>query len=106
MGTWSASRTNTRSPVVRGRKGHYRKDLERFAAQGFVRARVDGEMIDLDHTTRTREFGTLGLAQTLKQLRDSGHKFPIYDDDNLRQGSFAELGVLKFHRDLDVDHAT
>ena len=34
------------------------------------------EMIDLDHTTRTREFGTLGLAQTLKQLRDSGHKFP------------------------------
>jgi len=29
------------------------------------------EMIDLDHTTRTREYGTLGLGQTLKQLRDS-----------------------------------
>ena len=28
------------------------------------------EILDLDHTTRTREFGTLGLAQTLKQLRE------------------------------------
>jgi predicted amidohydrolase len=60
------------------------------------------EMIDLDHTTRTREFGTLGLAQTLKQLRDSGHKFPIYEEDNLRKGSFAELGILKFHRNTQI----
>jgi predicted amidohydrolase len=60
------------------------------------------EMIDLDHTTRTREFGTLGLAQTLKQLRDSGHKFPLYEDDNLRKGGFAELGVLKFHRNTKI----
>lgn len=64
------------------------------------------EMLDLDHTTRTREFGTLGLAQTLKQLRDSGHKFPIYEDDNLEKGSFAELGVLKFHRTINPVKAT
>jgi excinuclease ABC subunit A len=36
------------APVVRSRKGHYRRDLERYAAQGYVRARIDGEMIDLD----------------------------------------------------------
>ncbi len=42
------TRVSILSPVVRGRKGHYKKDLERFAAQGFVRARVDGEMVDLD----------------------------------------------------------
>jgi predicted amidohydrolase len=60
------------------------------------------EMLDLDHTVRTREFGTLGLAQTLKQLRDSGHKFPVYQDGNLSKGSFAELGVLKFHRNTDI----
>jgi formamidase len=58
------------------------------------------EMIDLDHTSRTREFGTLGLAQTLKQLRDAGHTFPLYAADNLRKGSFAELGALKFFHDL------
>jgi len=60
------------------------------------------EIIDLDHVTRTREYGTLGLAQTLKQLRDAGHKFPIYEDGQLAKGSFSELGVLKYHRDLKI----
>jgi formamidase len=60
------------------------------------------EIIDLDHTTRTREFGTLGLGQTLKQLRDSGHRFPLYEGDNLSRGSFAELGALKYHRELNA----
>jgi formamidase len=60
------------------------------------------EILDLDHTTRTREFGTLGLAQTLKQLRDSGHKFPIYEEEGgLPEGSFGKLGALKFFRDLN-----
>lgn len=60
------------------------------------------EIIDLDHVTRTREYGTLGLAQTLKQLRDSGHRFPIYEDGQLAKGSFSNLGVLKYHRDLKM----
>jgi predicted amidohydrolase len=60
------------------------------------------EMIDLDHVTRTREFGTIGLAQTLKQLRDSDHTFPIYEDGKLAKGSFANLGALKYYRQLDV----
>ena len=59
------------------------------------------EMIDLDHTTRTREFGTLGLAQTLKQLRDAGHRFPLYGNNRITEGSFAQLGDLKFHRELN-----
>ena len=58
------------------------------------------EMIDLDHTSRTREYGTLGLGQTLKQLRDSGHTFPIYGDGKLPEGSFENLGKLAFQRDL------
>ena len=56
------------------------------------------EMIDLDHTTRTREYGTLGLSQTLKQLRDSGHKFPIYGNHSVAPGRLDQLGELKFHQ--------
>ena len=60
------------------------------------------EILDLDHTTRTREFGTLGLAQTLKQLRDSGHRFPVYQDEGgLPEASFKELGALKYFRNLN-----
>jgi len=60
------------------------------------------EMIDLDHTTRTREYGTLGLAQTLKQLRDSGHAFPMYAGQKVARGSFDQLGELKLHRKLNI----
>ena len=56
------------------------------------------EIIDLDHTTRTREYGTLGLGQTLKQLRDSGHKLPVYGNNGLADGGFGKLGKLAFHQ--------
>jgi len=59
------------------------------------------ELIDLDHTTRTREYGTLGLAQTLKQLRDAEHTFPIYGNSKIADGGFNHLGGLKFHSKLN-----
>ncbi len=40
------------APIIRGRKGHYRELFEQFLRQGFLRARVDGKVIDL--TTRPR----------------------------------------------------
>ncbi|MGB6821294.1 MAG: excinuclease ABC subunit UvrA, partial [Candidatus Acidiferrales bacterium] len=36
------------APVVRGRKGEYKKEFEKFARAGFVRARVDGDLVNLD----------------------------------------------------------
>ncbi len=35
------------APVVRGRKGEYRKELDLFRREGFIRVKVDGEMRDL-----------------------------------------------------------
>jgi len=58
------------------------------------------EILDLSHVARTREYGTIGLGQTLKQLRDSKMVFPLYQDGMLKGGSFKELGELAFHRDL------
>jgi len=40
-------RVDVMAPVVRGRKGEYRKELADFRRQGFVRVRVDGELHDL-----------------------------------------------------------
>ncbi|MGH9558496.1 MAG: excinuclease ABC subunit UvrA [Bryobacteraceae bacterium] len=36
------------APVVRGRKGEFKKELEKWARQGFVRARIDGTLRSLD----------------------------------------------------------
>ncbi len=35
------------APYVRGKKGEYRRQLERMAKEGFIRARVDGELVEL-----------------------------------------------------------
>src|SRR5258706_8985465 len=36
------------APIVRGRKGEYKKEIEKLARQGFVRARIDGTLRALD----------------------------------------------------------
>ncbi len=36
------------APIARGRKGEYKKELEKLARQGFVRARIDGALRPLD----------------------------------------------------------
>src|SRR5690242_9612247 len=48
MALKSDDRIMVLAPVVRGRKGEYKKDLEKLARQGFVRARVDGILRSLD----------------------------------------------------------
>ena len=35
------------SPIVKGRKGEYKKELENIRKQGYVRARIDGNIYDL-----------------------------------------------------------
>ena len=37
------------SPIVRDRKGEYKKELQEMRREGFIRARIDGEMTDLTH---------------------------------------------------------
>jgi excinuclease ABC subunit A len=38
---------NILAPVVKGRKGHYRELFEQIRKQGFLKVRVDGEILDL-----------------------------------------------------------
>jgi len=41
------------APVVKGRKGEYEALLNDFAGQGFVRARIDGEIVDITEFLKT-----------------------------------------------------
>ena len=55
------------APVVRGRKGTYETLLADLAAQGFARARVDGEVHELSER---------GRAGPLRAAHDRGHRRP------------------------------
>src|SRR5258706_7397746 len=42
------------APVVRDQRGEFRDVVERLAREGFVRARVDGEMVELAANARVK----------------------------------------------------
>src|SRR5258706_6148476 len=50
----SRTRVMLLAPVVRGQKGEFRDVVERLSREGFVRARVDGELIELANGARVR----------------------------------------------------
>ena len=47
LGLKEGARFMLMAPVVRGRKGEYRREFETFRRDGHIRLRVDGEMLDL-----------------------------------------------------------
>jgi excinuclease ABC subunit A len=48
LGMPEGERVMILAPIVRGRKGEFKKELEKLAKDGFLRARVDGELLSLD----------------------------------------------------------
>jgi excinuclease ABC subunit A len=52
LGLPEGDRVMILAPVVRGRKGEFKKELEKLAKDGFLRARVDGELLSLDEEIR------------------------------------------------------
>ncbi|MGZ4700171.1 MAG: excinuclease ABC subunit UvrA, partial [Ilumatobacteraceae bacterium] len=67
------------SPVVRGRKGDYDTLLEDLAGQGYVRARVDGEVVDI------AEF----LKRDDRLARYEQHKIEVIIDRLVRRDGIA-----------------
>ncbi len=54
------------SPMVRGRRGVHKEILERIARNGFVRARIDGEVVDIADTNPL----AAGKAHTIEAIVD------------------------------------
>jgi excinuclease ABC subunit A len=57
------------APVVRDRKGEYRKELADFRQKGFVRARIDGEVRRLDEDIALHRYKYHTIELILDRLR-------------------------------------
>ena len=53
---FTAKRVNILSPVVKGRKGHYRELFEQIRRKGFLYARIDGRITELTHGHRVDRY--------------------------------------------------
>ena len=84
------------APVVRGRKGHYRELFEQMQKQGFVKARVDGELIDLEGEIKLDRYKTHNIEVVIdrfvispkseKRISESVHMALEMADGNLILG--------------------
>ncbi|WP_118193400.1 excinuclease ABC subunit UvrA [Albibacterium indicum] len=59
---------NVLAPVVKGRKGHYRELFEQIRKQGFVKVRVDGELMDLMPKMQVDRYKTHDIEVVIDRL--------------------------------------
>ena len=57
------------SPVIKSRKGHYRELFEQIAKQGFLKARVDGEVRDLVKGMKLDRYKTHDIEIVIDRLK-------------------------------------
>ena len=67
------------APIVRGRKGEFKKELEKLHKDGFVRARIDGEMRQLDEEITARQ---------AKESHDRGRRRPLADEGRRQRTAY------------------
>ncbi|RYY79794.1 MAG: excinuclease ABC subunit UvrA [Moraxellaceae bacterium] len=90
-------------PVVRERKGEYTHLFEQMQSQGFVRARVDGEIIELDEppTLDKKKKHTIEvIVDRFKVREDLGNRLAESFETALRLGG--DIATLSW---LDGSHA-
>ncbi len=111
------------APIVRGRKGEYKKELEKLARQGFVRARIDGVLRSLDeeitldrrknHTIEVvvdrlaDQAGDREAAGSVGGDGDQARRWPGNGGGGERRGAavFAEAGVSGLRRERSATGA-
>jgi excinuclease ABC subunit A len=62
----AGSRLSVLAPVVRDRKGEYKKELEKLKKDGFVRVNIDGDLLD--------------LSEPIKLDKNKKHTIEVYVD--------------------------
>jgi len=83
---------NLLAPVVRGRKGHYRELFEEIRKKGFVKARVDGEIIELKPKYQVDRYKIHDIEIVVDRL-------PVTDAMKVRLGESVSQ-CLKIGKDL------
>ena len=83
---------NLLAPVVRGRKGHYRELFEEIRKKGFVKARVDGEIVELKPKYQVDRYKIHDIEIVIDRI-------PVTDAMKIRLGE-SVAQCLKMGKDL------
>src|SRR5512136_368055 len=86
------------SPIVRGKKGEYRKELDELRGDGFVRVRIDGQMRDLSEEIRLDKNKRHEIDVVVDRLvvKEGAEK---RINDSLEIASHLSEGIVKVERE-------
>ncbi len=73
---FSGKKISILAPVIRSRKGHYRELFETIAKQGFVKVRVDGEVLDIVKGMKVDRYKMHDIEIVIDRLQ-----IPIFDEN-------------------------
>jgi excinuclease ABC subunit A len=93
------------APLVRGRKGHYRELFEQILKQGYLRARIDGEVVELKPGYKVDRYKVHDIEVVIDRLAigtDSNKRILESVKTALKQGK-GSLIVMD-HDNLKVRH--
>ena len=69
IGAYKGKKINVLAPVIKSRKGHYRELFEQIGKQGFVKVRVDGELIDIVKGMKVDRYKTHDIEIVIDRLK-------------------------------------
>ncbi|MBT8301075.1 MAG: excinuclease ABC subunit UvrA, partial [Maribacter sp.] len=68
---YKEKKINILAPIIKSRKGHYRELFEQIAKQGFVKVRVDGEVMDIVKGMKVDRYKTHDIEIVIDRLKIS-----------------------------------
>ncbi len=92
------------SPIVRGRKGVYRKELEELRSEGFLRVKIDGELRELDEeiTLDRQKKHTIEVLIDVVVLRGSQSRARLEESLRLALKRSGGVGRMESDRGDDI----
>lgn len=73
MGLPEGSRIQVLAPIVHERKGEYKKELTGLRAEGFIRARIDGNIVDLTGDIKLKRHVRHTIEVIVERLKIKGN---------------------------------
>ena len=92
---FNGNKINILSPVVKSRKGHYRELFNTISRQGFLKVRVDGEIIDIKTNLKLDRYKIHDIEIVIDRMR-------VKSDDNSLKRLKESLITAMYHGDNSI----
>ena len=69
LADFDGKKINILAPVIKSRKGHYRELFQQIGKQGFVKVRVDGEVLDITKGMKVDRYKTHDIEIVIDRLK-------------------------------------